>query len=387
VFIAWDPNPEPHVTGYKLHYGTSSRDYTTVIDVGLTTEVELPGLEPQRLYFCAITAYDDLGFESDLSVELPIVQRGSGVAPTSQGGGIIVIDTTLQGSISTGMPSSDELPGNDSRELNVAFNSESGSYFTWVKVRFESDASPLNVNIDGALVGVAPLQSSIETFDPSSQAYQAWIRVTPLQGSPTSVEISAGSHVLTIPDLEPGTEIERVILSTNEYFVPSEDTGHTGDAVSIIRQPGQTNSAFEGSSLTLQVDVISTGPTRYQWFKDGYAIIGETAQNLELDPLELEDVGSYTALISSGQASAATAPSLIIIIEQPFGVASMTVGGENSVDFMVTGKQGAIISVYGSDDMESWSLISTHYNQDGSVKIVDPEASGKTRRFYRLEAP
>jgi len=34
VTLAWDPNTEPDLAGYKLCYGNASGDYAQVIDIG-----------------------------------------------------------------------------------------------------------------------------------------------------------------------------------------------------------------------------------------------------------------------------------------------------------------------------------------------------------------
>lgn len=70
VTVAWDPNPEPTVIGYRAYYGVASRVYTNIVDVGNTTSVTLSGLAEGTRYYFAITAYDILGLESDFSDEL-----------------------------------------------------------------------------------------------------------------------------------------------------------------------------------------------------------------------------------------------------------------------------------------------------------------------------
>lgn len=70
VTIAWDPNPEPTVIGYRAHYGVNSRDYSNVVDVGNASSVIISGLVEGMTYFFSITAYDALGLESDFSDEL-----------------------------------------------------------------------------------------------------------------------------------------------------------------------------------------------------------------------------------------------------------------------------------------------------------------------------
>src|SRR5437867_940744 len=69
VTLAWDPNSETTLSGYKLYYGTVSRNYTTVVDVGNRTTYAVTGLAPGTYYF-AVTAYDILGSESGYSNEV-----------------------------------------------------------------------------------------------------------------------------------------------------------------------------------------------------------------------------------------------------------------------------------------------------------------------------
>jgi hypothetical protein len=70
VTLAWDANTEPDLDGYKLYYGTSSRNYTTSVDVGTTTEYTLTGLTEGITYYFAATAYDTLDNESGYSTEI-----------------------------------------------------------------------------------------------------------------------------------------------------------------------------------------------------------------------------------------------------------------------------------------------------------------------------
>jgi hypothetical protein len=67
--ISWNRNSEAHVTGYRVHYGTSSRKYTTVIDVGNVTRCVVRRLAPGTWYF-AVTAYTFEGKESGFSEEV-----------------------------------------------------------------------------------------------------------------------------------------------------------------------------------------------------------------------------------------------------------------------------------------------------------------------------
>src|SRR3989441_3003193 len=70
VTVAWDPNAEPDLAGYKLYYGTSSRSYQFSADVGTRTSSTLSGLLEGQIYYFAVTAYNFSGYESDFSNEM-----------------------------------------------------------------------------------------------------------------------------------------------------------------------------------------------------------------------------------------------------------------------------------------------------------------------------
>jgi hypothetical protein len=70
VMLAWDPNDEDDLAGYKIYYGTSSGNYSSSVDVGDTTEYTVAGLNDGVTYYFAATAYDTSDNESDYSVEV-----------------------------------------------------------------------------------------------------------------------------------------------------------------------------------------------------------------------------------------------------------------------------------------------------------------------------
>jgi len=70
ITLAWDPNPEPEVAGYKVYSGSASRTYTGGADVGNWTNCFMSGLEPGKTYYFSATAYSSTGEESDYSAEV-----------------------------------------------------------------------------------------------------------------------------------------------------------------------------------------------------------------------------------------------------------------------------------------------------------------------------
>jgi hypothetical protein len=78
ITIAWDPNKDPDLAGYRVYYGTASGSYKTCVDVGNlpksssgTMEYTLTGLDKGKKYFIAVTAYgknqDVSGFSTEVS--------------------------------------------------------------------------------------------------------------------------------------------------------------------------------------------------------------------------------------------------------------------------------------------------------------------------------
>jgi hypothetical protein len=68
VVLTWSANTESDLAGYKVYYGTSSRNYGPAINAGNLTSYTLTGLN-SGIYFFAITAYDTSGNESAFSSE------------------------------------------------------------------------------------------------------------------------------------------------------------------------------------------------------------------------------------------------------------------------------------------------------------------------------
>jgi len=68
--LEWDPNSEPDLAGYKLHYGMASGSYVTTVDVGNQTTYTLTDLDVGETYYIAATAYNTSGLESGYSNEV-----------------------------------------------------------------------------------------------------------------------------------------------------------------------------------------------------------------------------------------------------------------------------------------------------------------------------
>jgi fibronectin type 3 domain-containing protein len=71
--LAWNPNTEANLTGYKVYYGTASNNLSKSVDVGLPTvsngavSYKFSALVSGQTYYFAVVAYDEYATESGLS--------------------------------------------------------------------------------------------------------------------------------------------------------------------------------------------------------------------------------------------------------------------------------------------------------------------------------
>ena len=63
VTLAWAPNSEPDVIGYRLRWGPDSGNYTMTLDVGNTTTATV-SLAEVGDYFIVVTAINNASLES-----------------------------------------------------------------------------------------------------------------------------------------------------------------------------------------------------------------------------------------------------------------------------------------------------------------------------------
>jgi hypothetical protein len=85
VTLGWEPNTESHLAGYKVYYDTNSGtpyapaledradnypDGTPIVVDKSVSEITLTGLTDGKVYYFAVTAFDDEGRESTFSNEV-----------------------------------------------------------------------------------------------------------------------------------------------------------------------------------------------------------------------------------------------------------------------------------------------------------------------------
>lgn len=84
--LAWDPNSESNLAGYKIHYGTASGSYSSVLDVGKSVQYTVAGLTEGKTYHFAVTAYNASGQSSDYSNEVSLSIPAAAGTPSTPSG-------------------------------------------------------------------------------------------------------------------------------------------------------------------------------------------------------------------------------------------------------------------------------------------------------------
>jgi hypothetical protein len=111
--LAWDPNTESDLAGYRLHYGTASGTYTVHLDVHNVTSYTVTSLTDGQTYYFAASAYNASGSESSysnqVSYSVPAANGAPSAPATPTGPSSAVVNAALTFSTSATDPNQDSL--------------------------------------------------------------------------------------------------------------------------------------------------------------------------------------------------------------------------------------------------------------------------------------
>ncbi len=82
VTLAWNANPETNISGYRVHYGTVAKPYSSIVEVTGTTAT-INTLKKGSTYNFAVTAVSIDGVESDFSAPASYTVGSSTIIPPS----------------------------------------------------------------------------------------------------------------------------------------------------------------------------------------------------------------------------------------------------------------------------------------------------------------
>ena len=127
ILLTWQANSEIDISGYRVYYGTTNRDYGLPIPVE-GTEYLIVGLSPDVTYYFAVTAVDASGNESGYSS--PEIQKTIMPVADTQAPSVLIESPTAASSYDT-TASSIDISGTASDDTGVTeviwSNSRGGS--------------------------------------------------------------------------------------------------------------------------------------------------------------------------------------------------------------------------------------------------------------------
>ena len=80
--LVWGSHRSSDSAGYRIYYGTCSGIYTSRVDVGKVDRFTVRDLDEGRIYYFAVTAYNDQGLDGRFSEEVVYIPA----AETSESG-------------------------------------------------------------------------------------------------------------------------------------------------------------------------------------------------------------------------------------------------------------------------------------------------------------
>jgi hypothetical protein len=177
--IAWNASTDSSVTGYKVCYGFSSRNYPNTVDVGNVTTYTFSSITPGAVYYLSVVAYDSSGNQSPYSPELTLAPGGYLLWTNSSGQAIVqeldvnyaVVDSIAYGPYTNWKPLS-FVRGTGGTTGYFLWNSSANQADLWTMGNGLSTYTTFNLY--GPYSNYTPLSFSFV----GSEAYLLWKRLS-----------------------------------------------------------------------------------------------------------------------------------------------------------------------------------------------------------------
>jgi hypothetical protein len=136
--------------------------------------------------------------------------------------------------------------------------------------------------------------------------------------------------------------------SVSPYAVSNTAILTVADHVSITTQPNGADLYVNGSDSTVVVGAGGIGGLRYQWFKDGTAIPGQTQSTYAYATVQPVDAGNYRCDVSDtnetvqSNVAVLTVSGHVAITTEPVAATTVTVGDPLTLSVVATGGKGPL---------------------------------------------
>jgi hypothetical protein len=247
VSLAWDPNPETDVAGYRLQYGLTPGEYPNVLDAGKTTSATVNGLNQGTTYYFTAVAYNTVGQTSTASTVVSYTVPGTPNTPPAV--------SSFSLSVAEDGQASATLSGTDEEGDILAYSivsSPSKGTLTGTPPNLTyrpatdatgSDSFTFRAN-DGAL------DSAVATVS---------VTITPVNDSPLAIAKSAtvqedGQVAITLS----GTDADGDSLTYAIVSAPSKGT-LTGSAPALTYRPAANLNGSDSFTYRVNDGTVNSG--------------------------------------------------------------------------------------------------------------------------------
>jgi IPT/TIG domain/FG-GAP-like repeat len=262
VNLAWDRNPEPDIASYIISYGTSSKNYTTSVNVGNVTTWSV-SLAAGSRYFFAATAVNTAGLTSPFSAEV----SADFTSPTAPS---IVNLSPTSGSVGTAVTISGANFGASQGTSSIRFNGISATPTSWSTSSIVAPV-PNGATTGPVVVTVSNVASNAVTFSIGTTLPAPWLSQD--VGSPSAVgSVTYASSTGTFTVMGGGADIWGTSDQFRFVYQPIDGDGQIVARVSNVQNQDPWSKAavmirqdLTGNSPQAMAAVTPSNGTVFQW--------------------------------------------------------------------------------------------------------------------------
>jgi regulation of enolase protein 1 (concanavalin A-like superfamily) len=256
VNLAWDRNPESNIASYIISYGTSSKNYTTSVNVGNVATWSV-SLATGSKYFFAAQAVNTAGLKSPYSAEVSADFTSPTAAPS------IVNLSPTSGSVGTAVTINGANFGASQGTSSIKFNGTAAAPSSWTASSIVAPV-PGGATSGSVVVTVNNVASNAVGFTVTSAQGPAISSLSPTSGAiGASVTITGSNFGATRGTSTVrfnGTAATPTSWSANSIVVPVP-TGATTGPVSVTVNNVASNTLGFTVTSTQGPHITSLSPT------------------------------------------------------------------------------------------------------------------------------